>query len=211
MGKNKKNKNSNSNAFFIDDDDNNNNINNDNNNDNVNVNDNDWTPHKNKKKINTFALLVDEEPTQVPTQVIVETNTKLEPKQVIVETNSKQVTTIDNLTMQEAFNIGNSYDLSGNYLEAIKFYKFADNLGSKNASGNLAILLDENNLEGADFYYKKAIRNGNIGSLYDYAEYLCDKLQDHTLALKYFTYYKMMKNSDSDDKILWKKIIKNIL
>lgn len=228
MGKNKKNKN----VFVINNDnDTNTNINTENDID-------DWTSHnsqqnKNKKKTNintnTFALLIDddieEQPKSEPEpeQVIKEINTeqsKSEPEQVIKETTST-IKDANNITKQEAFCLAYSYDLSGNYLDAINYYKIADKLGSKSASGNLAILLDENNLPEADVYYKKAIRNGNIGSLYDYAEYLIGRVNGETngvngktnaeLALKYFTYYKMMKNSDSDDKILWKKIIKNIL
>ena len=82
--------------------------------------------------------------------------------------------------------------------------------------------MEEHNLPEADFYYKKAIQNGNIGSLYDYAEYLIEHDNEETnggtngetnadLALKYFSLYMNLKNANSDEKQLYKKIIKNIL
>ena len=200
MGKNKKNKN----VFVMDNDD-------------VNdTNTDDFTPQQNKKKIMSFALLDDD---NIEEPIKQEPN-KQEPKQEPKQEQPKSEHP-NNITKQEAFKIGYSHDLSSNYLEAIKFYKIADKLGSKSASGNLAILLDEHNLPDADFYYKKAIRSGNIGSLYDYAEYLIDGVNRETmkvngetnaeLALKYFSLYMNLKNANFNEKNLWKNIISRII
>jgi hypothetical protein len=189
MGKNKKNKNRN--VFDINDDIND--VNNDNDTNDTNIDD-DFTPQQNKKKIMSFALLDNDEDT--------EEQPKSEPK-------SEQPNNITKQTKQDVFKIAYEYDLSGNFEEAIKFYKIADNLGSKSALGNLAILLDENNLPEADFYYKKAIQSGNIGSLYDYAEYLAER--ENKKSLEYFQLYMNLKNANLDEKILWKNIISRII
>jgi len=202
MGKNKKNKNRN--VFDINDDTNDTNDTNDT---------DDWTPQQNKKKIMTFALLDDdniEEP--IKQEPIKQEPIKQEP--IKQEPNKSDQDNNKTLTKQEAFQLGYSLDLSGNYLEAIKFYKIADKLGSKSASGNLAILLDEHNLPEAEEYYKKAIRSGNVGSLYDYAEYLIDGVNGETnaeLALKYFSLYMNLKNANFEEKFLWKNIISKII
>lgn len=124
------------------------------------------------------------------------------------ESNQTKVNQETIQTKTEIFNIAYQYDLSGNYDMAIQYYLKAENLGSRSAIGNLAILFDETDDPRAEKYYVKSICAGNIGSLYDYAEYLTD--HNDSRSFDYFKLYMSLKDAKSDEKLLWKKVAKFI-
>jgi hypothetical protein len=196
MGKKNKNKN----VITLDDDinDNDNNDNND---------DNDWNLNTNKKKINLFSILEDEdrnEKKDVNNNVKKDVNNN---EKKDINNNEKKLDVEIKRDKKEIFELAYAYDSAGCVDEAIRYYKIADELGSFYASGNLAILLDENDKPGAEEYYVKSIKNGNIGSLFDYAGYLVDKVNDVKKGHEYFCLYLSLKNADSYEKKLWKKIV----
>jgi len=185
-------KNKKKNNFVIDDDDNVNNM-------NVKDDENEW--REIKKPMNTFACLIDDDNKD---EMVSETVNE-----------SKQ----NKLDKKQLFKQALEQDDLGNVDSAIELYSKADEAGSKNAAANLAILLHEQKkYDQAEKYYLKAIKTGNIGSLYDYTELLLDKLEGNLddgnidkIKLnidKYFSLYLQLKNANHDEIEMWKKICK---
>jgi tetratricopeptide (TPR) repeat protein len=108
-----------------------------------------------------------------------------------------------------SYNMALIYEEKLNDIEnAEKYYKISCEKNYKDAFVNLALLyFNQEKYVDAEKYFKKAVEFGYCKIYYEYAKTL-EKLDKKEEAFKYLQYHLMLKNANTTERNMWRRLIK---